>query len=216
MGGAQNQAQQDWVEWHREYDDPSSRLSQRLRVVQAHLRSAIDAHPAPLRIISMCAGEGRDVIGVLAKHARRSDISARLVEMNPDIAEVARAAASLAHLENIEVVEGDAGASDSYVGAAPAEIVLACGVFGNIVDEDVMRTVEHLPCLCAAGASVIWTRGREQARDIALTIRDWFNQYGFAEIAYEADATGFRVGVHRLAATPRPLEPGLRLFRFFR
>ena len=214
--GAQGRAQQDWVEWHREYDDPSSRLSRRLRVVQAHLREAIDAYPGPLRIISMCAGEGRDVIDVLASHPRRSELSARLIEADPRIAKVARAAAHAAHLDQVEVVEGDAGSSDSYVGAAPAEIVLACGVFGNIADADVLRTVEFLPCLCAAGASVIWTRGRERDRDIALTIRDWFNQSGFIEIAYEADETGFRVGVHRLAAPARALEPATELFRFVR
>jgi hypothetical protein len=207
----------DWVAWHRAYDDPSSRLSMRLAVVQEHLRLAIDERPGRLRIISMCAGEGRDVIPVLAEHPRRDEISVRLVELDPRNAAVAREAAARAGLDAVEVVEGDAALTDAYLGAAPAEIVLACGVFGNIVEEDIRRTVEYLPRLCAARATVIWTRGHVgPGRDVALDIRRWFAESGFEEVAYEPSETGFRVGVNRLVAAPRPLEPGVRLFRFFR
>ena len=45
------------------------------------LRVALDgAPPGELRVVSMCAGQGRDVIGVLSQHPRRSDVRARLVE----------------------------------------------------------------------------------------------------------------------------------------
>ena len=216
MGNPPERAARDWVAWHREYDDPSSRLSQRLRVVHARLRDAIEAQPAAMRLISMCAGEGRDVIGVLAEHPRRTEVTARLVELNPHNAAFAREAARMARLDHIEVVEGDAGSSDAYAGAVPAEIVLACGVFGNVPDEDVLRTIQGLPSLCAPGAMVIWTRGREADRDVALTIRSWFNQNGFDEIAYDADETGFRVGVNRLATSPLAFRPGTRLFTFLR
>jgi putative methyltransferase len=212
----------DWVEWHRAYDDPTSRLSRRLAVVQEQLRRAIDASPpGPLRIISICAGEGRDVIGVLAKHARRGDVSARLVELEPRNAAFARAAAKAAGLSGVEVVEGDAALLDSYTGAVPAEIVLACGIFGNITEDDIRRTVEYLPCLCADGAMVLWTRGHFKGeRDVALDIRRWFIEGGFEEVAYVSpeapEGAGYRVGANRLAAPPRPLEPGVRMFRFFR
>ena len=65
----------DWQQWHAAYDDPDSRLSERLRVVQSHVRAALDeraAQPGPIRITSMCAGQGRDVIGALAEHPRRA------------------------------------------------------------------------------------------------------------------------------------------------
>ena len=151
-------AQQDWAEWHRRYDDPASRLSRRLVVVQDYLRRAIDERPGPLRIISMCAGEGRDVLGVLAGHPRAAEITARLVELEPRNAAVARAAAQAAGLSQVEVIEADAGVTDSYDGAVPAEIILACGVFGNVTDSDIKRTVEHIPGMCASGAAVLWTR----------------------------------------------------------
>ncbi|MEY2426777.1 MAG: hypothetical protein QOI61_2349, partial [Actinomycetota bacterium] len=78
----------DWVAWHAEYDDPNSRLSQRVAEVRRQLSAAIDRAPAgPIRIISACAGEGRDVIPVVSTHARRDDITALLVEFDPTLAE---------------------------------------------------------------------------------------------------------------------------------
>ncbi len=207
--------QQDWVEWHRRYDDPASRLSRRLVVVQEYLRRAIDERPGPLRIVSMCAGEGRDVLGVLAEHPRRDEIVARLVELEPRNAAVAREAAQAAGLSQVEVIEADAGVTDSYDGAVPAEIILACGVFGNITDSDIRTTVEHISGMCAPGAAVLWTRAHE--RDIVERTRAWFGENGFEEVAFAdpADAT-FRVGMNRLVGAPMRLETGVRLFTFFR
>ncbi len=210
----------DWVEWHRAYDDPQSRLSRRLGVVQRELRRAIDARDGPLRVISMCAGEGRDVIPVLASHPRRDEIAARLVDLEPRNAALARDAAEAAGLRAVEVVEGDAALLDSYIGAAPADIVLACGIFGNITEDDIRRTIAYLPCLCSREATVLWTRGHfiSDDRDVALEIRRWFVEGGFREVSYESpdgEAT-YRVGAHKLAVEPRALEPGVRMFRFFR
>src|SRR6266567_2232996 len=139
----------DWAEWHRGYDDPESRLSRRLLVVQRYLREAIDGRSGPMQIISMCAGEGRDIIPVLAEHPRRREIATRLVELDLRNATVARTAIDAANLDRIEIVVGDAGITGNYAGAVPADIVLACGVFGNISDEDIGNTIEHLPTLCA-------------------------------------------------------------------
>ena len=88
-------AQRDWVEWHRDYDDPGSLLSRRLELVQGHLRAELDRAPAGhVRLISLCAGQGRDVIGVLTGHPRRDDVRARLVELGERNVALARRAAS--------------------------------------------------------------------------------------------------------------------------
>jgi len=209
--------QRDYAEWHRAYDDPSSQLSRRLLVVQEYLRRAIDDHPGRIQLISMCAGEGRDVVPVLARHPRRAEIAARLVELDSRNVAAARAAVAAAGFDQVEVVEADAAVTDAYAGAVPADIILACGVFGNITDGDVRRTVEHLPCLSAPGATVIWTRGWAPDRDVVSAIRGWFAESGFEEVAFEAapDNT-YRVGAHGLVAPPRAFEPGVRLFSFFR
>lgn len=202
----------NWVEWHADYDEPGSPLHRRLAVVQRRIRDALDeAAPGPIKVISMCAGQGRDLLGVLADHPRRADVTARLVELDPENVRLARAAA--AGLD-VTVVAGDAGLSTGYAGAVPADIALVCGVFGNISDGDIKQTVGWLPKLCRQGATVIWTRHHE-APDLTPTVRKWFAEAGFAEIAwYTDDDSWISVGTHRLTGEPQPFEPGVRLFEF--
>jgi len=208
----------DWLEWHRAYDDPDSRLSRRLRIVQGHLRRAIDERTGAMRIVSMCAGQGRDVIGVLATHPRAPDVSAVLVELEPSLAEHARDAARAAGLTGVEVRTADAALTDSYTGAGPADIVMACGIFGNITDDDIRSTIDHLPEFCERGTTVIWTRGGTRQHDVAPDICRWFEARGFERIAFDSssDEDRFRVGVHRLRDDPRPLSPVRRMFTFAR
>jgi hypothetical protein len=76
--------ERDWYTWHRDYDEPGTALARRLVAVQDQIRTALDAAPpGPLHAISLCAGQGRDLIGVLAHHPRRHDVTARLVELDP-------------------------------------------------------------------------------------------------------------------------------------
>src|SRR5690242_10949974 len=160
----------DWHEWHRAYDQPDSPLSRRLRVVQQNVRAALDvAPPGDIRVISMAAGEARDILGVLDDHPRRDDVRGRLVELDPELAAVARSRAPA----RLDVFVGDAGQTASYANALPADLVLVCGVFGNITDDDMFHTVGRLPMLCAPGATVIWTRHRRPP-DITPRVRDAF------------------------------------------
>lgn len=206
---------QDWVEWHSPYDEPGSHLHQRLQIVQRRLREAIDRLPAgDIRLVSMCAGQCRDVVGVFTDHPRRSDVTARLVELDEDNVAFARESLAAAGLDRVTVVAGDAGELDAYAGAVPAELVLVCGVFGNITDDDIANTVRLLPQLCAPGATVLWTRHRLEP-DLTPTIRGWFGEAGFEELAFDApDDFFFGVGAQRFQGTPLPLDAGGRLFTF--
>jgi len=204
----------DWVGWHSAYDDPGSRMSRRLAVVRARISEALDAAPpGPVRAVSACAGQGADILDVLAAHPRRADVTARLVELDATNVEVARRRAAELDLTGVEVVRGDAALTDSYAGAVPAELVLACGIFGNISDADVERTVTALPGFTAAGATVIWTRHREEP-DLVPSIMGWFEAAGFAPLWLSEKEAGYGVGAHRLVDRPRPLPPGERLFTF--
>jgi hypothetical protein len=196
--------ERDWVEWHREYDDPASRLSQRLAAVQGFVQDALDA--GARRVVSLCAGEGRDVLGVVGERP----VTGRLVELDPRLAAVARAAAP----PGIEVVEADAGDTSSVAGAVPADLVLLCGIFGNVPDGDVERTCRLAPMLCAPGATVIWTR-HTSPPDLNASIRRWLAEAGFGDIRFvRPGGTSAGVGVARLVGDPLPFEPGVRLFSF--
>jgi hypothetical protein len=203
----------DWRVWHEAYDRPGSALNRRLRIVQGHLATWLsDRAGRPSTVVSACAGQGRDLLEVLASEGART-VRVRLVELDPSNAAVARRYAADAGLD-VEVVCGDAGTTDAYAGAVPADLVLMCGVFGNVSDEDVRRTVGALPGLCATGATVVWTRSR-RGPDLTPAIRGWFAEAGFEERAFDApDDALFTVGVHVLAGEPTPLVPGVRLFSF--
>jgi Putative methyltransferase len=204
----------DWYAWHHDYDDPDSALGRRLAAVQQQIRIALDgAPPGPLPAISLCAGQGRDLIEVLAGHPRRGDVLARLVELDPRNAEVARQAARAVGLSQVEVVTGDAALTDHYAGLTPAYLVLACGVFGNMTDEDIDRTVGYCTQLCAHGGTVIWTRGR-WAPDLLPQICDWFAGRGFEQLWVSDPAEGWGAAAHRFTGTPSPLERDARMFTF--
>ncbi len=117
-----------------------------------------------------------------------------------------------ARLGEVEVVVADASMTDAYEGAVPADLVLLCGVFGNISADDIANAVGHLPRLCAPGATVIWTRHRHPP-DPTPYIRETFERGGFGELAFE-DSPPFGVGANRLIGPPLPFTSGVRLFEF--
>lgn len=134
---------------------------------------------------------------------------ARLVELDPELAAAARARAP----EQVEVVAGDASLTDQYDGMVPAELVLLCGIFGNITNDDIRRTIATCPQLCRTGATVIWTRHREDP-DLLPAICDWFEAGGFEQVWLSDKDAGFGVGVHRFTGVPQPLVKGQSLFSF--
>jgi len=208
-----------WEKWHAPYEDPASNLSLRLRTVQGMVGRALDAvppdHAGPVRIVSLCAGQGRDVIDVVAGFPRRDNVSALLVELDPALVAFARARADAAGVgAMVRIVEGDASLSRWYVDHVPADLVLVCGVFGNISAGDITATIEALPSFCRPGSHVVWTRHRRPP-DATPAIRARFAAAGFTELAFEApEGTVMTVGHHRFDGETTPFDPDRRLFDF--
>ena len=182
-------AARDWRAWHDAYAQPGSDLSRRLRLLQGELSSWLDERPGEaLTVVSVCAGQGHDLLGVLA--------------------------ARQAGLRQVEIVQADAGELSTYDGLVPADLVLLAGVFGNISDADVRRTIGALPQLCAPGGTVLWTRTRRDP-DLTPAVRRWLRDEGFSEQAVLAAADVlFCVGVHRFTGVPQALSAGDKLFQF--
>ena len=71
-----------WQSWHGAYADPESGLSRRLRTIQEQIGTWLDeTAPRPVRVLSICAGDGRDLLGVLASRPDATRVSATLVEL---------------------------------------------------------------------------------------------------------------------------------------
>ena len=207
----------DWYAWHDDYDRPGSDLARRLSWVRDRIRAALDeATYGPVRAISLCAGQGRDLIGVLADHPRRGDVTARLVELDPRNAEVARRAAASAGLDGVQVVTADASLTSQYAGMVPAELVIACGLFGNMTNADIERTIGYCTQLCATGGTVVWTRGRwaRGAPDLVPQVCAWFEERGFERVWLSGPEFRECCGAHRFTRVPSPLEVGASMFSF--
>lgn len=206
----------DWTDWHAAYDRPDSGLGDRLAAVRREIhRHLDDAGRRPVRVVSACAGDGRDLLGVLEERTDADRVDALLVEQDPRLAARARERANdlAAH---VEIREGDAGHSDTYADSAPAHLLMLCGIFGNISDADIRTTIQAARQLCAPGADIVWTRHRWEP-DLTADIRAWFEQAGCRETAFVSPGPGeWAVGAHRLERDPEQSEPGRRWFTFLR
>ena len=205
----------DWKRWHQEYTDPDSALSQRLDVVVARTREAVrDAPPGEVRLISVCAGQAYDVVRALRGHPRAGDVRALLVELDPDNVAVAREAVAAAGLTDVEVRRDDAARTEVYAEVVPADVLLLCGIFGNVSDDDARATIENASRLCAPGATVIWTRHR-RAPDLTPRIRGWLASAGWDELAFDSPGEDVLRGrdapARRSAAAVRRRPPPVHL-----
>jgi hypothetical protein len=205
----------DWCAWHRQYADPMSSLSRRLQVVQGLLVGLVAQLGPDQRVLSLCAGDGRDVIPVLAARPPGRRPQLVMVELDRGLAEAARHRAAAAEVA-ATVVVGDAGLSATWEAHVPADLLMLCGIFGNVSDDDIRRTVASVPSMLTGGGTVIWTRGAFRDRDLRPQVRRWFSEAGFHEIAFESEPHGYGVGVSGTApyATGEPLPD--RLFSFNR
>ncbi len=209
----------DWTEWHRHYSDAG--LTQRLQLTHDHLHQALAAAPGDatgvVRLVSICAGEGRDVLPVLADQRSQRRVRALLLEQDQTVAAKARSNIAGLGLEDVEVRLADAGALRTFAEIAPIDLLVMSGVFGNITLEDAQQTVAAIPGLLAAGGLILWTRSRStDGPDRSAELQSSFLERGFAEVSCAITPDGsFRVGIHRLGpdAAPKRTWDG-RMFSF--
>src|SRR5688572_14675044 len=112
-------ADRPWQNWpQRAYG--TQLYQDRLAAVQEHLAQRLDDAPGPVRIISLCAGDGRDVIGTLGRRPRRENVQAWLVELNrQSTIEGRRHAMQAGAADQVVFVNGDATSYATYQGIPP-------------------------------------------------------------------------------------------------
>lgn len=192
----------DWLAWHEAYDDPASSLARRLEVVRRQFAQALDEVAATNPVLlSLCAGDGRDVISTLAARAAQSQVTAILIESDPTLALRARQAAADAGLNSVQVRCRDAGALASFSDVVPVDVLMLCGVLGNIEHSAVKAVVDAIPWLVSFGGFVIWTRGGSEP-DRRPEIRGWFRSAGLEEVAFEGAPESYGVGLNRQLSAP--------------
>lgn len=208
----------DWSEWYKQYDSFPS-LQARLRIVQEQITAALnECPPGPVRIVSICAGDGRDLIGTLQNHPRRNDVTASLLDSDLDSVYRGKTAAVAAGLGGqLNFIHADAALAGNYAGAIPADLVILSGLLVHLRHENVPAFIRSLRMFCRTGGYVIWNRhfvlyqGHEQVR----VIRKLFQQATFEEIHFETTALdGFAVSRVRFTGQVEPLDTTRVLFEF--
>ncbi len=119
----------DWTAWNTRYDDRATGWWADCGSFSSSwpTRSG-SGRPGRSGLVSVCAGQGRDVVEVLTGHPRAADVSALLVELDRATVDAGRRLATAAGLTGVRFVVGDAAQTDLYRDTAPADIVLVCGV----------------------------------------------------------------------------------------
>jgi hypothetical protein len=206
----------NWRTWHAKYDESESSLARRLTVVRGRVAETLAARrlAAPTRILSLCSGDGRDLLPELANCGQET-AGAVLVEQDESLAQDARATAGTLGLGQVKVVTGDAGDTATFAFALPVDLLMLCGIFGNVSERDIAATIDATPRMLRPGATVIWTRGSSEP-DLRPVIRRRFRDAGFRELAFDSEPRGFGVGVAQLAAPVSDRSMPRRLFTFTR
>jgi hypothetical protein len=148
-----------WDDWS-EHAYRSRTYSLRLAEVQGHLGECFAAYSTrPIRLLSVCAGDGRDVMGAMISHNVQGQVVAWLVEQN--LRSVNRGTTQSRRLglqDTVKFLHADATLYDTYRNIAPSDIVLLSGVWGHVPASDRPRLVQALASFCKPGGMVIWTR----------------------------------------------------------
>ena len=207
----------DWEKWHTLYNDSDSGLAKRLRLVQESISNCLpNTIEDGFQIIDICSGDGRDLLDLLTHYPAREQVHSYLVELDERLAKESERIASEKDLQNVTVINGDASLLSTYEEVPRADLILLCGVFGNISSDDICHTIETLPQLSKQGTRVIWTHHLRQPEAVPA-IQNLFITNEFSEVDLKAtDDQSYAIATYEFRGSPKYLDGNTRLFTFIK
>jgi SAM-dependent methyltransferase len=148
----------DWSS--RFYTDQHPGFVARLKVTTRMIAESLAAAPeGEIRVLSLCCGDGRDLLGALQDHPRKRDVRALLVDRDASSVQRGQQWAREQGFDGqIEFVHGDAADWTALGAWVPFDVVIISGVFVHLTIEHAQRLVALLPTLCRDGSTVVWNR----------------------------------------------------------
>jgi hypothetical protein len=122
---------------------------------------ALQACGAGAALVSVCAGDGRDVIQVLSGELSELPVRALLVESEPELARRGEAQAVSAGVSDRVLFRcRDATRMESYQGYVPADVLVMAGVLGNVPSRAYPDLARTAATLLRRGGFLLWTQRR--------------------------------------------------------
>ena len=207
----------DWKNWHTLYNNSDSGLAKRLRIVQDSISNSLpDTIEDRFQIIDICSGDGRDLLDILAHYPAKDQVDSYLVELDERLAEESRRTAKEMSLRNVTIMNGDASLLSTYENVPRADLILLCGVFGNISSDDIQNTIEALSQISKQGTKVIWTRHLRQP-EVVPVIQNLFVANGFSEVSVRTtDDQSYVIAMYEFQGPLEPLDSNTKLFTFIK
>ena len=208
----------DWNAWHHKYNTDTE-LNARLSQVKICIDEALRAlPPGKVNVISLCSGDGRDLIELLPTHARRADVSGWLLECHESLVETAQQAIHQQGLKTtLHACVADATDARSYATIPPAHLIILAGVFGSVETDEIPRLLRNLQILCAPAAYVVWTQNlyTEEGQHRSVILRQALNTQSFTSVKLlTTPQQRYHIGLHQYHGKPVNLPLDDRLFTF--
>lgn len=171
----------DWHTWNDHYDNADSELSKRLNKVKEYLKNTLLNIEIPT-VLNICSGQGKDILESMVELDKDAEVY--LIDTNTNSLNAAINFAKTNNIGTITFINEDASHTSTYkkYDIPKSNIVLACGLFGHLNQEDSYGLVDFLKTQIKANGTVIWTKNIEN--DSISNLRKYFIDNNFEEISY--------------------------------
>ena len=171
----------DWNDWHNHYDDLDSELSKRLGKVKEHIKNILLETENPT-VLNICSGQGKDILESMLELDKDAEVF--LIDTNIDALNSGINFAKKNNIGTITFINEDASHTSTYkkYDIPKSNIVLACGLFGHLNEDDSYTLVDFLKTQIKINGTVIWTKNIEN--DSISNLRKYFINNNFKEINY--------------------------------
>ena len=199
----------NWKIWNAQYEDQSSHLSQRLKIVKGCIKNSFKDLNT-LNIISICSGYGKDILESLVE-TKTQYSKVTLVDLDQKSIRAANAYASSMGLKDINCVIADAGLLSTYVDIK-AELVVFVGALGHFSFKDIKNCLAELNKIVCKNGLVVWSANERVLETLLQSFTD--NNYKSIDLIQKISEKGHVVGVHRYLGEEKENSGKGRLFTY--
>lgn len=173
-----------WTEWHENaYNNTNSLAYQRTEIVKNLINKYLYEINKNVVIVSIGAGQGRDILSVLKERKDNNRIFTYLIDTDMECLDYAKNYAEKNNIINVNVVNIDGSLTENYKDIPKADLIIFCGMMNQKNTEEVKSLANNMKFLCNEDAQIIWSRhGYDE--DYSTSFRNVFNENFYKELDF--------------------------------